>query len=77
MTDPTDDILDWATSRVTGPHVDSYNRPLALADALEDPRRPHHADAGKDRHNRSQSWISGGMRTLGLAQAQDDLQHDT
>lgn len=42
MTDTTEEILNWATSRVAGPHVDSYNRPLALAGALEEAPTPAH-----------------------------------
>lgn len=42
MTDTNDEILDWAISRIAGPYIDSYNRPMALANALEEAPTPAH-----------------------------------
>ena len=42
MTDIADEIFDWAASRLVGPHIDSYNRPVVLAEALKEAPTPGH-----------------------------------
>lgn len=43
-----EELFEWAYRRVNGHHVDSFNRPSALADALEDAPTPAHAWAALD-----------------------------
>ena len=64
MTDIADEILDWAASRVVGPHIDSYNRPMALAEALKEAPTPAHV------------WVTFEVGLSGCDRMPDEVESD-